>query len=199
MTAAQLQDLSDRDLIVRALTRDEHAMAVLLQRYHRSVFSTAYRAVHNRDDAEDIAQAAFVKLALHLHEFDQARSLGVWLHTIVSHCVVDFVRRQQRHRHLQLDSDDATSLSDQRTPEDEMESREAIASVREAMQVLDPAQRRAMRLRTIDGESIESLARTMDVPVTTVRWYLLRAKQKLRSEIRRRQHREELQLLTRHH
>lgn len=190
--------MSDAELVARARERDQHALATLLSRYHRSVFSTAYRSVHNRDDAEDIAQASFVKLALHLHDYDESKPLGVWLHTIVNHCIVDFVRRSQRHRHVQLDTDDVRALSDHHTPEEEMENRETIASVQNAMRCLDPEQKRALRLRTIDGESIESLAMKMNVPVTTVRWYLLRAKQKLRSEIRRQQHREQLSGLMKH-
>src|SRR4030067_380522 len=52
---------SDRDLIQRARRGETEAFGELVTRYQTSVFNVCYRILHERAEAEDMAQESFIR------------------------------------------------------------------------------------------------------------------------------------------
>jgi DNA-directed RNA polymerase specialized sigma24 family protein len=74
---------SDRDLLRRfADERDEAAFAALVRRHGALVFSVCRRVLANRQDAEDVFQAAFLVLARKAVRSHWQESVGTWLHEV---------------------------------------------------------------------------------------------------------------------
>ena len=72
---------------------------------HRSrVFSTAYRMVGSRPDAEDITQDVFVKVFKQLKAFRQEASLSTWIYRITVNCCLDVLRKRKRRQTVPLDT-----------------------------------------------------------------------------------------------
>ena len=62
-------DPSDQELIRQVLAGNQQRFELLVQRYQSMVFSIALKYTHNREDAEELAQSAFVKAYLNLRDF----------------------------------------------------------------------------------------------------------------------------------
>jgi len=61
---------------------DRHAFAALIERYQKPLVNFAYRYLGQREDAEDVAQDAFVKAYLSLSELRDAQAFGAYLFRI---------------------------------------------------------------------------------------------------------------------
>ncbi|MBN8581071.1 MAG: hypothetical protein J0L96_10400, partial [Anaerolineae bacterium] len=67
---------TDRDLILRARRGDPEAYGDLVSRHQTGVFNVCYRILHNRADAEDLAQETFIRALDRLHTFDLEREFS---------------------------------------------------------------------------------------------------------------------------
>ena len=60
------------------------AFKQLVDQYHHKVINTCYGFVHNKEDAEDIAQDTFIKAFNNLRKYDQGRSFKNWIYSIAA-------------------------------------------------------------------------------------------------------------------
>lgn len=74
---------TDIDIIQHVLAGNTEMYSVLVNRYKNKVFSLAYAIVSNREDAEEIAQDAFVKAFKGLPTFKERSSFSTWMYRIV--------------------------------------------------------------------------------------------------------------------
>lgn len=74
---------TDIEIIRQVLAGNTDMYAVLVNRYKNKVFSLAYAIVSNREDAEEIAQDAFVKAFKGLPAFKERSSFSTWMYRIV--------------------------------------------------------------------------------------------------------------------
>src|SRR5689334_482411 len=83
------EQASDRQLLERfAAQRDETAFAALLQRHGRMVLGVCQSVLHNRHDAEDAFQAAFLVLARKAGSIHWRESVSGWLYRVAYHLAV---------------------------------------------------------------------------------------------------------------
>lgn len=75
-----------KQLIDRCKLGDTVAFAELMRRYRKQVAALAYRISGDYDDAADITQAVFVKMAANIGRFDQNRRFYTWLYRITVNC-----------------------------------------------------------------------------------------------------------------
>jgi RNA polymerase sigma-70 factor, ECF subfamily len=87
---------SDAALVERCLAGDEGAVRALVGRYQGLVFALCYRMLSHREDAEDVAQEAFVRAIRNLHRWDRERPLRPWLLTIAANRCRTALQRRAR-------------------------------------------------------------------------------------------------------
>ena len=172
-------------LVARFKSGDQSAFAGLVSCYRDPVAALAYRMVNNYDEAADIAQDVFVKLARHIERYDQNRRFSTWLYRVTINASIDYMRRQRRHRHEPLADYSETLVSSQPDPALLFRRQQIGWHVREAARRLTERQRSAFQLRDIEGCGIDTVADIMDMPQATVRWYLHRARNNIRHELSR--------------
>ena len=153
-----------------------------------SLYRGAYRLLGNKADAEDAVQDAVLAACKHLNQFRGDAQLSTWLTAIVINCARMQLRRRPRHNHLSLDSrigeEQQYSLSetlmDQRpNPEDECHKSRLVAQLMKSAGRLSPTLRRTFQLRYVDHLSLGEIARSLRVPVGTVKAQLARARASL--------------------
>lgn len=103
-------------LIKQAQAGDAAAFAELLAAYYDVLFKFAYRWCHNREDAEDIAQQASIKLARNLTQFRFESAFTTWLYRLVINCAQDWSQSQAKHKGIESEeflgvSTDATDAA----------------------------------------------------------------------------------------
>lgn len=87
----------DAELVRRSLDRDDRAFAELVRRYLRRALAVAWEYCGTREDAEDIVQDAFTRVARALDRFDTRRPFAPWLFTIVRNTARDAGSARRRH------------------------------------------------------------------------------------------------------
>ncbi len=172
-------------LIRRVKAKDEAAFKELVEKYKTQVAGLAFKMVGDYEDAKDISQIVFVKTFYNLKSFDPKKKFSTWLFRITVNAAIDYWRRYKKHRHEDLEeveSDAETGL----TPEAVYFRKDATERIKKALEVLGPKQRSIFVLRDMEGLDITEVATIMNMPSVTVRWYLHRARIKLRGELARR-------------
>ncbi|HUM72558.1 MAG TPA: sigma factor, partial [Chloroflexota bacterium] len=75
--------MEDRIAISRLKQGDLNGLETLVKRYQATAVHAAYLILYDRALAEDVAQAAFVKTAERIQQFDETRPLAPWLYRMV--------------------------------------------------------------------------------------------------------------------
>jgi len=178
----------DADWVAATLAGDHDAFGQIVETYQRIAVSTAYRLLGNSDDAQDVAQDAFLNAFQSLSKLKNPRRLGPWLMRIVSNLSLNY-RRSRR-------SGLTVPLDEQRGPEGVTSSGEPMASIlgpqrraegRELQEVLDTAleqlpekQRLTLLLFTVEGWAQKDIAELLECSLETVKWNVFQARKRLR-------------------
>lgn len=110
-------DASDLDLIDKCLKGNTEAFEPLVERYKKLVFNTAYRMMHNREEAEDITQEAFIRIYNSLARYNPEFKFSTWALKITTNLCLDNLRKRKGET---LPIDEQFNLSDEGpTPEEQ--------------------------------------------------------------------------------
>ena len=93
----------DQELIERALAGDRAAFDALIDKYYDLMYRLAFKWSGRREDAEDIAHTAFLKVADNLRRFKYDSSFKTWLYRIVINVAKDWHRKQKIRRYIPAD------------------------------------------------------------------------------------------------
>ena len=153
-----------------------------------SLYRYAYRQLGNKTDAEDAVQDALLAAYKHLNQFRGDAKLSTWLTAIVINCARMQLRQRPRHNHRSLDSRigeeqqyslSETLMDERPNPEDECHKSRLVAQLMKSAGRLSPTLRRTFQLRYVDHLSLGEIARSLRVPVGTVKAQLARARASL--------------------
>lgn len=176
------REAEDRDLVLRARGGDREAFGILVRRYQRRVFALGLRWFHNADDADDVVQETFLRAWRALDRFEEDRPLAPWLLRIASNWARTQVETRKRRGGEELDE---SIRWEGPSPEEELDkSRQREAIVR-AVEELPEDQRVVLHLRVSEGLSYREISDTLDVPIGTVMSRLSRARETLRTRVKR--------------
>jgi RNA polymerase sigma-70 factor (ECF subfamily) len=175
-----------RALIEQIRQGNQQAFTQLVHMYRNQVASIAYKLVNDYDEAADIAQTVFVKMAKNIWRYDDRKRFYTWLYRIAVNTSIDHMRKNRRHNHEPLENFHETIESGLATPEFTFQKQQLENYIEQAAQSLNDKQRSAFMLRDVEGCQIDDVANIMGMPEATVRWYLHRARTKVKKELRRR-------------
>ncbi len=163
-----------------------HLFKQLTDRYRSQVAGIAYKMVGDYDDAKDISQMVFVKTFYNIKRFDLTKRFSTWLYRIAVNASIDYIRKFKKHKFEDLEDTGEPNLRTTMTPERTFQLKELGEFVRESAKKLNEKQHQAFVLKDLEGLDIDEIAQIMGMPQATVRWYLHRARKKLRGDLRRR-------------
>lgn len=173
-------------LVHRVQSGEAEAFEELVRAHEKTVYNLALRLVGNPQDAEDMAQEAFLKVYRSLPEFRGESKFSVWLYRIVSNVCLDHLRRQGRRPASSLTTEDEDGEKQQWDVPDESQSPERLLeqkltreAVQRGLETLPEDQRQILLLREIRGMSYEEIGQTLDLEPGTVKSRIFRARKKL--------------------
>lgn len=171
------------ETIKKAQKGEEEAFHKIVQKYKAQVAGIAYRMVGDYEDAKDISQMVFVKVYQNLNRFDTTKKLSTWLYRITINASIDFIRKFRKHRFEVLDNI-VGELKEKKNDVEKVYQRGLVRwAINEALDSLNSKQRSVFVLRDLEGLDIKEVAQITGMPQATVRWYLHRARAKLRDEL----------------
>ena len=174
----------DRDLVERTRRGEVDAYGELVRRYQTSVFNVCYRLLGERQEAEDLAQDAFLRGYQRLSTYDADRPFGPWIRKVASNLTLNALQKRSSWG-LPFDEerDDPIDV-DQPDPAEAQERGEQTARLRRALADLPPHYRAVIELRHFHDLSYEEMARSLALPLSDVKTHLFRARRLLARRLR---------------
>jgi len=153
-----------------------------LDELRANVLRTALVMTHNRADAEDLVQTAFMRA------LDRGRRLGTetnwpaWLKTVVRRLAVDRARRNQRWRLTELLESLETAATGAAAADDAW-AEISVQQLEAALNSIEAHYRTVYRLHHLEGASYAQVAQRLNIPVRTVGTRLHRARGRIREQL----------------
>ena len=85
-----------READAASFSTDAQALALLYERFRRSIYSYAYHLLGNQEDAADVTQEVFLRACLSWERLRDRDHLSVWLHHVATNLCIDLLRRRRR-------------------------------------------------------------------------------------------------------
>ncbi len=190
---AKWKDHTDEELMLRVQGGDTDCFDVLVERYKVRLFNYLLRLTSNRDDAEEIAQEAFVKAYIHAEKYKTIAKFSTWLYTIATNLVRNRVRSRSRAPQIVSlwtrafgdgEEERMIEIPDaQRTPDEAMNDHELSEVINHAIQKIPAKYRESFVLREINELSYEEIAAVTGLKLGTVRSRINRARNYFRQVV----------------
>jgi RNA polymerase sigma-70 factor (ECF subfamily) len=166
----------ERALLARCQAGEASAFEELVKKYEKKVYWISYNLVGNADDAEDLAQEAFIRVFRSLDRFNLQYNFYTWLYRIVVNLSIDHLRKHRRHVMASLDEipDDPKSLA---TPESEVAAKEMGDDILRVLASLPDKYRTVLVLRDVEELDCTEIAKIIHCTGATTRWRLHRARE----------------------
>lgn len=187
LTYRDLQSLSDEELMTQLQSGQHDALAIIVDRYQRLVWSVAQKIVHDEGEAEDVVQIVFLEFFQKMELFNPARgTLKVWLLQMAYTRSINrryHLQRRQFYNQVEVDEQDITQFSPAAVPSLRMTSGETGRLVREVLATLNPSQRTAIELIAFEGLTFEEIAARTGETVANAKHHYYRGMVKLRDSL----------------
>jgi RNA polymerase sigma-70 factor (ECF subfamily) len=179
-------DPNETNLIRRSQAGDREAFGGLVEQHQRYVYNLALRVVGNEQDAEDLAQEAFVRAWLALPNFRLQARFRTWLFRIVTNLCYNRLPGLRREL-ADLGEGCLAELPDETGPDLDpaagLEAGELRRYLHRQIDELPEAYRLLVVLRYQQGLSYEEIAQAASLPLGTVKTGLFRARERLRQAL----------------
>src|SRR5262249_2390453 len=152
-------DDDDSRLVERCLEGDRDALAELVVRYQRPIYHLAFRMLGNVEDAREITQGVFLRVAERLDDYDPRHKFFSWIYRITINAALNLLRR---NRHEELRGDDYEVADDRADPETSLSAAQQSAMVQRALLGLKLENRAVLTLRHFAECSYKEIGEILD-------------------------------------
>lgn len=172
---------SDIEIVNQCLAGDVNAFEILIERYKRAVYNTAYRMMGNREEAEDVSQEAFIRMYNSLSKYNPEYKFMTWAMKVTTNLCLDSLRKRKGEM---VPIDEIFEIKDQKdTPEEEYIRKENRKLVQDAIMKLPDKYREFLILFHQRNLSYQEIMDITGESLTIVKNRLYRARQMLKEEL----------------
>jgi len=174
--------LEDAQIVRLVLRGKQEAFGQLVERYQKPIFNFIYRFYGNYELAQELTQETFLRCYQFLKSYDPERKFSTWLYTVAKNLCIDELKKQRSAHEIPLD--DVLSAVDAKDAEGSIHHNQQTECIRgeenfkllEALQELPAAARTVLLLHYFQGLSYQEIGETLNLPVSTVKIRIFRAK-----------------------
>ncbi len=177
---------TDEQLILQFQNEDKGAYVEIVMRYKDRLVNFLYRFTGNRETAEDISQETFLKLYKNKDKYSEIAKFSTWLYTIALNEARSNFRKEKKHSAVSINDyyedshNDYQIRSDDYNPEEDANAETESFYIQKAINSLNEIHREIIVLRDIEELDYEEIAKTLDIPLGTVRSRINRARESLK-------------------
>jgi RNA polymerase sigma-70 factor (ECF subfamily) len=195
--------INDPDAVLLAGLRagDEQAFAALVRRHGAALLRYARTFVRSETTAEDVVQETWLAVVTGVERFEGRALLRTWLYGIVANRGRTRALRERRSVPFsslvrdELDGDRGElaldrflprggwAIAPQPWPDEQYETRETLAVVRDAIDALPPVQREVVRLRDVEGWDPAEICAKLGISAGNQRVLLHRGRTRVRAAL----------------
>jgi RNA polymerase sigma-70 factor (ECF subfamily) len=166
------------ELMRRVAQGDAAAFRILADAHIGKIMNFAYRVLHDRTEAEDVAQETFLRLWKEAARYEPRARVTTWLHRIAHNLSIDRLRAKREHPSDELD-EERTSVE----PGGLLDRKELATEVDRALAELPERQRTAIALVHYQGLTNVEAAGVLEVGVDALESLLARGRRTLREKL----------------
>lgn len=192
--SGQERGAEDAVLVESFKAGSEQAFNELVARHSAKMYQLAYGMLGNKEDAEEVAQDAFVKVYKNIGQFRGDASFSTWLYRITANLARNRYHWNKRRgsqvnvsAHLEAVGDEAArdiEMPDSsKSPEALIQEEELKADIMGGMRRLPDKLREIMTLRHVEDMRYERIAEILDCKIGTVKSRLARARESLKEMV----------------
>lgn len=154
---------------------------LLYKRFYGFAMGVCLRYSLSSEDAAEAINDAFIKVFEAIGQYQEDKPFKAWLRTILVNTAIDRRRKELKH-HLYADitEADGSAIADK----DFIITKLNAQDILKLMDELPPLHRAIFNLFEIDGYNHEEISKMLNLPASTSRVYLSRAKEKLKKVLK---------------
>ncbi len=180
-----IKNLTDGELITKALRGREDGFEELVRRYQRPITAYVYRMLNDYESSLDVTQEVFIKIYNSLEKYSSDYKFSTWLYRIAHNAAIDHMRRNSANlQSLETENDEGAYQlqleSPLPTPEQERERSEWRSEIDAVVKCLPSVYRELILLRHAQDLSYDEIAEVTNLPLGTVKNRLFRAREMMR-------------------
>lgn len=185
---------TEKKLVELSIGGDIEAFETLIQSHQKKVYNIALRMTKNPEDAQELAQDAFVRAFTSIGKFRGDSSFSTWLYRITINVCTDFLRKRNKAILISMEQGAASSEYEQAIqiaeespgPDELVEKSQLKHMVKDAMDSLSDEHRQVLILRDMMDMSYKEIANTLNVNEGTIKSRISRARSGLKKIITQR-------------
>jgi len=171
--------------------RSEREFREIVNSHQQRVYSTCYRFLRSKEDAQDVSQDVFIQVYKSIEDFRGDAKLSTWIYRIAVTKSLDFLRRQNRKRRLGsvksilgIGSEAGEiDIPSDRTPEGDFMAADQKEILAWAVGKLPENQRVAITMSNYEDYSNQEIADVLQTTVSAVEGLLHRGRKNLKKHL----------------
>ena len=184
--------MNDKQLIEEIQKNNQVAFKELVEKYQLLVINTCMGFVHNKPDADDLAQEVFIEVFNSIERFRGEAKISTWLYRISVNKSLNYIRDNKKRSLMKSienfftgEKNTQFEISDDETSEAQYNllNTEKGVILHKAIESLPKNQRIAFVLSKYDDLPYKRIAEVMDISISSVESLLFRAKKSLQKKL----------------
>ena len=178
----------DSEIIKDLLAGDVSKYELIIKKYQSRIINLCYKYTKNYQDAEEVAQEAFLRAYKSLDKFRYESKFYSWLHRISINCSLNYINSKEKQKEKETISENTClneqeGNSSQETPYNTYNMEDIADKIGRLYENLPDDLKLMIKYRDIDDMTYDEIARKANLPIGTVRSRLHRARDILLKEI----------------
>ncbi len=166
---------SDKDLVEGCKSGNRRYQKILYEKYARKMYGICLSYAHERSQAQDILQDAFIKVFQHVGQFDIQGSLEGWIRRIVINTAIDSYRKEGKISNLLQVNEDTVESQSRNEGLSDLQLKDLMKQV----QRLPDGARIVFNLYAVEGFTHKEIADRLDISIGTSKSQYNRARKLL--------------------
>jgi RNA polymerase sigma-70 factor (ECF subfamily) len=174
---------TDNELIAQVRVGNQRAFAELIDRYKARIFHTTLRILGNREDAEEAAQDTFVRVYRGLENFREESTFSTWIYRICVNTCLNLLESRKRFKAQDIENTPMEELPYIESPEAGFADEDLQTRVFAVIETLPAKYRTVLVLFHVQHLAYHEIMEIMQMPMSSVKTHLFRARAMLRERL----------------
>ncbi len=188
-------DINTVPLIKQIQSGDTNAFRLIVDQYQRLVGHIVCRMISDTAYREDLCQDIFLKVYQNLNQFRFESKVSTWIAQIAYNTCINHLKKKR----ISLFDDRAgeneileNRSGDNKLPDAFAEQRDRTSRIETEISQMKIRYRTILTLFHLEEMSYAEISQIMDLPISTVKSDLFRARKYLRNKLMKKYHKEEI-------
>nr|WP_299215152.1 RNA polymerase sigma factor [uncultured Allomuricauda sp.] len=169
----------ETNLIQKIRDGNTHAFSDLVDAYKNLVYTLAYRMLGSREEAEEVSQDTFIKIFKSLPHFKGDSKLSTWIYKVAYNTCLDRIKQNKRNKtFVDIDHVKDVAFVSMNNALDKMLQEERKELIKRCLNLLPSNDVGLLTLFYFEEQNLAEMEKTLDIPVSTIKVQLFRARKK---------------------